>query len=217
MIRSNINQSTPQIKVVTLSEPEKPVIYRVDNLKPFQDTTLQTNFCLVCWKLVIIGPTRIKCLHCPVVVHRYCVTNISDFFVPVDEKKITQETKRLSVIDSNNNNNNNNNKLQRPSSIDTNLLCKDNNLKSTSSLPSLKPTSAFKRERIIKPKTRIVTSASPSLANRRRMSRQTNEDNLPPISPLKLISNSPVNLVDTSTDETTREVRWVCPFCIHEV
>eukprot|EP00602_Paraphysomonas_sp_CaronLab_P011505 CAMPEP_0185038568 /NCGR_PEP_ID=MMETSP1103-20130426/34367_1 /TAXON_ID=36769 /ORGANISM="Paraphysomonas bandaiensis, Strain Caron Lab Isolate" /LENGTH=761 /DNA_ID=CAMNT_0027577055 /DNA_START=67 /DNA_END=2352 /DNA_ORIENTATION=- len=72
---------------VTLEEPVQPILYKVDGLKPFKDTTLQSNFCLVCWNMVTVGPTRICCQHCPVVVHRYCVSNIEDYIVPEPEEK----------------------------------------------------------------------------------------------------------------------------------
>jgi hypothetical protein len=217
-IAPKIQPKEVQYKSAILQEPERPILYKVEELKPFNDTTLQSNFCLVCWKMVIIGPTRIKCLHCPVVVHRYCVTNIADFYVPLDEqpqlsllhpthpppvqsKRNTHPTHQLSSL------------LSDP--LDSFSSQEDQHeaspMSSTRShLPSLKTTTAFKRERTNKPKTRIPSS-SPAGARR---GRRNSGDGLPQIS----VMTSPTRcIVDTRLDDSTREVRWICPFCIHEV
>ena len=67
--------------VITLKEPVKPRINDLKNMELFRDSTLQSNFCLTCWNLVTIGPTRVCCEHCPVVIHRYCISNLADYFV----------------------------------------------------------------------------------------------------------------------------------------
>lgn len=194
-----------------LFEPEKPIIYRVEDLKPFNDGTLQSHFCLICWKLVIIGPTRVKCLHCPVVVHRYCVTNISDFFVPVPpspvkpiespvssslvlKKDIARNAMKRNLIDTSMPNIGPPNELEDPLSTP-----------SGSTFPALKPTTAFRRERATKPKRNI---SSP-------LRQKSSEDLLPLLSPITKSNHS--THIDTRFDDTTRDVHWVCPFCIHEV
>jgi hypothetical protein len=207
-------------KVVSLTEPEKPKIYQVDDLKPFNDVTLQSNFCLVCWKLVIIGPTRIKCLHCPVVVHRYCVTNIHDFFVPLaeqDEKKASPiSVKQLSPRKRTPSSNPTLSILSRDiltESHDSQDELRDSPIQS-SHLPSLKTTTAFRREKTAKPKTRIFVSSSPATAARR--ANRNGDDSLPKLSS-NGSSGSRSVVIDTRLDDSTREVRWTCPFCIHEV
>jgi hypothetical protein len=74
------SQSTESV-VINLKEPVKPRIISIPDLESFKDATLQSNFCLTCWSLVTAGPTRVCCEHCPVVIHRYCISNLSDFFV----------------------------------------------------------------------------------------------------------------------------------------
>jgi hypothetical protein len=211
-------------KVVTLTEPEKPRIYAVDELKPFNDVTLQSNFCLVCWKLVIIGPTRIKCLHCPVVVHRYCVANIHDFYVSLEQQEEKKKVSNLTPV-----------KPPSPkkriistptSSLMLPIVSQDTMTEShdsqddlrdsqSSHLPALKTTSAFRREKTAKPKTRIPVSL-PSTATAARRVHRNSEDNLPHLSSSSSSLMRSV-VVDTRLDDSTREVRWTCPFCIHEV
>lgn len=208
--------------IVSLTEPEKPRIDKVDDLKPFNDVTRQSNFCLICWKLVIIGPTRIKCLHCPVVTHRYCVANIHDFYVPLEE----QETKRVSTPTAQKSASPRKS-IQHPTStltlpmltretptepLDSQDEPRDSPIHS-SHLPSLKTTTAFRREKTAKPKARIPVSSSSASAARR--GNNNGDDSLSNLSSTKGTARSRV--VDTRIDDSTREVRWTCPFCIHEV
>lgn len=213
-------------QLVSLTEPEKPRIYKMEELQPFNDPSLQSNLCVVCWKLVIIGSSRIKCLHCPVVVHRYCVSNISDFFVPLKEAKGCQDNdlcqdnslssssssskkKSSNILSNQSTNFPLSPPLIRVSQMDLANESQDVfQSPNDSYFPSLKTTAAFRRERTNKPKSRVPV-VSPASAARR----SHRDEHLP------LISTSPLKavVVDPKQDESTREVRWTCPFCIHEV
>jgi hypothetical protein len=216
-IAPKVQAKEVQFKSAVLLEPERPILYKVEELKPFNDSTLQSNFCLVCWKMVIIGPTRIKCLHCPVVVHRYCVTNIADFFVPLDEQALPSPAhppRSPPVKNTRTSDSPTNSSALAGEQLDT--FDSQDQLGpplTRSHLPTLKTTTAFRRDRTNQPRTRIPSSSSSSPASAARRGRRNNDDSLPQISS----AASPSRIVDTRLDDSTRDVRWICPFCIHEV
>lgn len=73
----------PPVPRVKEPEPPQQRLYMVSDIPKFNDVTLQSNFCLTCWQLVVIGPDRITCELCSVAAHRYCIPNIEKFFVPL--------------------------------------------------------------------------------------------------------------------------------------
>jgi len=60
-------------------KPEPPIISTVDDMLPFKDANLQCTYCYKCWCSVPIGPERITCSYCPLIVHKKCVNNLSQF------------------------------------------------------------------------------------------------------------------------------------------
>ena len=60
-------------------KPDPPVLSTVDDMLPFKNASLQSTYCYKCWCSVPVGPERIACSYCPLIVHKRCVNNISQF------------------------------------------------------------------------------------------------------------------------------------------